>query len=378
MGSVAFVGGGSGGDAYPLLAVARELMARRPGTGCRFLASPDGIERGIYREAGFPPDEIPAMRFYLKNALVFPFVLVRGVLAARAALATGTRPGALVAIGGFVAPPVVLAAWSMGIPVVLLEPNSVAGRANRLLARLATRVVTGYPSAAATFPDPARCTCLGIPLRLRLDPAERERIRAARPACRATLAVTGGSLGARLLNRVTSGLYPELARLAGLRVVHVTGERDADECHLAWVAAGSPASIEVRPYERDMARLYCETDLMVARAGASTCAELVEFGVPSILVPLGIAPGDHQFHNATPLAKAGGAEVVREAAFDAPLLLARARALVEDPARGGPAREALLGLRRPAAAGAIAELVASLAGLGEADAEPGPLAREVA
>lgn len=367
---VAFVGGGSGGDAYPLLSVARALGEAAGGeVPTLFFASADGIENTLYAKAGVEVAHVPAMRLYRKNLPFLPFVLARGVLAARSRLAA-FAPDLVVALGGFVSPPVVLAARTLGVPVAILEPNSVGGRANRVLARFASLVVTGHESAAATFPDPSRVECLGHALRFEPDEERRAARRSARPAGELTVTVSGGSLGARILNDATSELYAELGSREGLRVIHVTGRRDHASCRARYQAAGSPPNIELRDYVDQMDLLYEDTDLMVCRAGAMTVSELVAFRVPAAFVPLAIAPGDHQYENAKPLVDAGCAELAREDAFSAARLRAWVDAALADPAALRARREAFAGLGRPPGAPRIAARLLELV----RGAAPGPCA----
>ncbi len=367
---LALVGGGSGGDAYPLMAVAEALVQRDPSWRFLCFASPDGVEVATYRDRGHEVVTVPALRLYARNLVRLPWTLVRGVAVARRAL-SARRPAAVLALGGFVSPPVVLAARLLSIPVWLVEPNSRAGRANRLLARLARGVFAGFEGTAASFPDPSRVEWTGAPLRFRFDPERAAIRRAERPECRVQVSMVGGSLGARVLNQAACAAYRELAAMDGLRFVHVTGKRDHESCLEAHRAAGAPASIEVRAYEQDMAKLYEETDLMVCRAGAGTVAELVLFGVPAVMVPLAIAPGDHQYWNARPLADAGVAEIVRETAFDSTLLVERVRAACRDPEALAARRAGFQGLARPPGAETIAARLASLVAGPEGSGEPG-------
>lgn len=356
---LAFVGGGSGGDTYPVVATARAVERLAPGAACLFFATESGAEGGMLEAEGIAPVKVPASRFTRANLLRFPFALCAGYRKARAALA-GFGPSLLVSGGGFVSPPVVLAARRLGIPVVLLEPNSVAGRANRVLARLATRVFTAYESAAGTLPDPGIVERLGMPLRYTLDEARRANRRRARTA-RLVVGVMGGSLGAERINRAAWDSYAALGTLEGLQLLHVTGRRDHPAALAAFEAAGCPAGVEVRPYQQAMAELYEEVDVLVTRGGAMTCAELVEFRCPALIVP---RPhyGDHQTKNARPLEAAGGAELMPQDQFSAEALQARVLAWLQDPAAFEAQRSAYEALRRPGADERVARRVLALAG----------------
>lgn len=357
---LALVGGGSGGDAYPLLAVAGAVEARAPGSEFLFFSSPGGVENRLYAEAGHHAVPVAARRLYKKNWPLLPFTLLRGAWTARAAL-KAARTQAVVALGGFVSPPVVLAARSLGLPVVLIELNAVAGRANRMLARLATLVSLGYPGAAASFPDPSRCEVLGNPLRYDPDPALRAERRARHPED-LVVGVVGGSLGARVLNDLATQLYPAVADRPRLRLIHVSGRRDGDRVRADYQAAGSPANVELREYQEGMDQLYDEVDLLISRAGANSCGEVAQFGVPTIFVPLAIAPGDHQYLNALPLVEAGAAQVLREHEVDPEGILQRLDAWLEDPAPLAQLRERAGELHRRDGADALAARVLQMLG----------------
>lgn len=357
---LAMVGGGSGGDTYPVVATARAVAACEPGAEFLFFGTDGGIEADLLGAEGFRPVMVPAVRLKRSTVLKLPFVLCQGTRKARAELA---RFGADVVVsgGGFVSPPVVLAARSLGIPVVQLEPNSVAGRANRTLARLASLVITAYESASADFPDPRLVRCLGMPLRYRFDGERRGARRASRRAS-LVLGVVGGSLGARCINQAVWSQYRELAAIDGLEVIHVTGRRDHSEALRHFSEAQEPKTIEVRPYQGAMDELYDEVDVLVARAGAMTCAELIEFGMPALFVPRELSVGDHQWKNAAPLAELGAAESLREKDWSASLLMERVRGWLAEPSGLAAMREAYAPLRRPEAAAAVAGAVLEVAG----------------
>lgn len=356
---LAMVGGGSGGDTYPVVATARAASALAPGASFLFFGTEGGIEADLLGAEGFRPVMVPALRLKGSTAWKLPFVLCRGTRKARAELA---RFGADVVVsgGGFVSPPVVLAARSLGIPVVQLEPNSVAGRANRTLARLSDLVITAYESAAGDFPDPSRVACLGMPLRYAVDQERRVARRSSRRA-RLVLGVVGGSLGARCINQAVWSQYRELGGVEGLEVIHVTGRRDHGEALRCFSQAGEPRRVEVRPYQGAMDELYDEVDVLVARAGAMTCAEVIEFQVPALFVPRELSVGDHQWKNAAPLAALGAGEAIREADWSAAVLWDRVQRWLADPSQLEAMRLAYGPLRRPDAAGQVAARVLEVA-----------------
>ncbi|MFN2378145.1 MAG: glycosyltransferase, partial [Candidatus Binatia bacterium] len=216
----------------------------------------------------------------------------------------------VIGLGGYASAPAVLAARSCGVPVVLLEQNRRPGISNRALGYLATRVCTSFESTASSFPA-GKSVCTGNPLRRGFS--ERPPMEG-----RDLLLVFGGSAGARSLNRAMAAALAELvadaallARLPGGRlppVVHQVGKPFVDEVKAAYAAAG--VEVEVTAFIDDMPKMYARARLAVCRAGATSIAELIATGTPSVLVPLATAAGDHQTENARELEAAGAARVV--------------------------------------------------------------------
>jgi len=174
----------------------------------------------------------------------------------------------------------------------------------------------------------------------------------------------GGSLGARRVNRETLGLAARWRARDDRALYHVTGRRDAEQVRGEAAAEGLTASgdglcYRVVEFEDHIARLYEAVDVMVCRAGASTIAELAVAGVPSVLVPLPGAPGDHQSANARVLVDAGGAVLLEDAECDADRLASVLDALLDDPVRLREMGEAARALGRPDAAERIGQLVVS-------------------
>ena len=221
----------------------------------------------------------------------------------------------------------------------MLEPNARPGRANRLLGRFAKRVFVAFDDAVAVFP-PGRAEVTGRPVRAMpraLGRGNGGKIR---------LLVTGGSQGARALNRAVAAALPRLGAIEGLEITHQTGPADLEETRTTYAAAGAPG--EVAAFFDDLPARIARADLVVARAG-STVAELCQAGVASLLVPYPHAADDHQMANARELERAGACAVVPESElgvrFEAELV-----GLLRDPARRARMGEAALRRARPNAA----------------------------
>ncbi|HEY5633393.1 MAG TPA: UDP-N-acetylglucosamine--N-acetylmuramyl-(pentapeptide) pyrophosphoryl-undecaprenol N-acetylglucosamine transferase, partial [Burkholderiaceae bacterium] len=240
------------------------------------------------------------------------------------------RPSVVLGMGGYIAFPGGMMAALVGIPLVLHEQNAVAGLSNRVLARLADRVLVAFPGALAG------AAWTGNPVRAELarlaPPAERF---AGREGA-LQLLVVGGSLGARALNEAVPAALARIAPAKRPRVTHQSGKGNLDALAGAYREAGVEA--EVVEFVDDMAAAYARADLVICRAGAITVAELAAVGVASVLVPFPFAVDDHQSANARFLAERGAAVLLPQKELD-PASLA---ALVEGFDRGGLERMARL------------------------------------
>ena len=234
----------------------------------------------------------------------------RAILASARAI-RDFRPDVLFGVGGYGTVPPVVAAKSMGLPYVLLEPNMRPGKANRFLAPGAARIYAQWPAARSAFPGCGpRIVVTGSPLRKELRRRERDQAlgRFGLEPGLPTLAVVGGSQGADALNRgVVEALNGAASRL---QIIHVTGKAQVDGVREAYARKGARAV--VLDFVSDMDSLYSAADLIVSRAGAMAIAELAAFGTPAVLVPIGRSSGDHQRENARAVAKAGGAILLEE------------------------------------------------------------------
>ena len=278
------------------------------------------------------------------------------------ALLVRERPAAIFTTGGYVAVPVLLAARSLGIPVVMWEGNVVPGRSVRATARLAAAVaVSNGATCAALDVAVGRCFETGTPIRdlSGIDPlAARQRFGV--PAGDRLLLVFGGSQAVRRFNAAVAGA---LARLVErVRVVHVTG----DAGYAPALAGREALPVDLRdryrpyPFLRDeMTDALVAADLIVGRAGSSTLAEATALGRPLVVVPYPHAAG-HQQANARPLVEAGAARLIEDDQFDPDALLAAA-AILDDPAAHNAMAAASRALGRPAAAAAVADLVLAAA-----------------
>jgi len=313
---VVIMAGGTGGHVFPALAVAGELRAR--GVSVSWLGTRRGLESRLVPAAGIDIDWLD-IRGLRGNGplgwLLAPWRISHAVIQAWSAL-RARGADAVLGMGGFAAGPGGLAAWLLRRPLLIHEQNSVAGLTNRLLARIASTVMEGFPG---TFEQRTSAEYCGNPVRpdIAALPHPEQRFSGRNGPLR--LLVLGGSQGARVINRVVvdamAGLTPQQRPL--LR--HQAGERHLSDTLQGYAEAGIAIDEQTRvsAFIDDMAAAYAWADLVVCRAGALTIAELAATGVAAVLVPYPYAVDDHQTHNAALLVDAGAGVLKQEQGLDA-------------------------------------------------------------
>ncbi len=306
-GPIMIMAGGTGGHVFPGLAVAAELKARK--RDVVWLGTQRGLEARLVPQHGIEIEWITIAGVRGRGVWAWasaPFRLASAVVEALGALRR-RRPSAVLGMGGFVAGPGGIAAWLTRRPLLVHEQNSVAGTTNRLLAPLATRVFEAFPGS---FPRRVRAELVGNPVRRSLTPEQPPRQRLlARAAARRRVLVIGGSQGARILNATVPTALAELPEALRPDVWHQAG-RGLAEARAAYAAAGVEGRVD--EFIDDMAAAYQWADLVVARAGALTVAELAMVGVGAILVPFKAAIDDHQTLNARHFVAGGAGLVIAE------------------------------------------------------------------
>jgi UDP-N-acetylglucosamine--N-acetylmuramyl-(pentapeptide) pyrophosphoryl-undecaprenol N-acetylglucosamine transferase len=301
---VLIMAGGTGGHIFPGIAVGRELQQR--GVPVVWLGGNAGLEMKLVPAAGFPLETLAFGGVRGKGIVTLalaPLRLLRAVLAARAVLRR-VRPRSVLSMGGYAAAPGGIAAWLARVPLVVHEQNRVPGFTNRLLARFAQRVLTGF---ADTF---AGAEWVGNPVRAEIAalPAPRERVAGREDSLR--VLVLGGSQGAHSLNVLLPQVFQRRGSGMHLHIRHQCGARHLDKTREIYEATDIDAQVE--PFIDDMAVAYSWADIVICRAGALTLAELCAAGLPAILVPFPQAVDDHQTRNAQVLVEAGAAILVAE------------------------------------------------------------------
>ena len=349
-GPVLILAGGTGGHIFPGLAVARALRARD--VPVAWLGAHGGMETRLVPAHGLPLETIAVSGLRGKGAaalLTAPFRVLRALWQALAVLRR-LRPRAVLSFVGYAAGPGGLAAYLLRRPLLVHEQNRAPGLTNRVLARLAHRVLCGFPD---TFPGRATET-VGNPVRAQIAAVPPPAQRLAAPRHPVRLLVLGGSQGARALNAAMPAVLARLPRDARPDVRHQCGERHAAGARQAYDDVGVDVAIE--PFIADMADAYAWADVVVCRAGALTLAELCAAGVPSVLVPFPAAVDDHQTRNADYLVERGAAKLVAEGDDFTDRLHAALLPLMGD----APTRRAMADAARAAAIPDAADRVADI------------------
>ncbi|MDR9454706.1 MAG: undecaprenyldiphospho-muramoylpentapeptide beta-N-acetylglucosaminyltransferase [Spiribacter sp.] len=353
---VMIVAGGTGGHVFPALAVARELERR--GTPVIWLGTPGGLEARVVPEAGIAMETTTVRGLRgngLRGWLMAPWMILLAVLQCRAVIRRH-QPRSMLGMGGYVTGPAGLAARWLGCPLVIHEQNAIAGLTNRLLARLASRVLTGLE---AEFSHHVAAEFTGNPVREAIAALPAPTTRYAERQGPMRLLVMGGSLGALTLNRIVPAA---LARLPGDQrpeVRHQAGPRTLETARQAYADARVEATVSA--FIDDMAEAYGWCDLVICRAGALTVSELATAGVPAILVPYPHAVDDHQSANARRLVEAGGAELIADDQLEADRLAVRLERLLSDRRVLAHMGEAAGAFGRPDAATRVADVCLEVA-----------------
>ncbi|PMS30484.1 UDP-N-acetylglucosamine-N-acetylmuramylpentapeptide N-acetylglucosamine transferase [Trinickia symbiotica] len=300
--------GGTGGHVFPGLAVAHRMRAW--GWRVVWLGNPAGMEASLVPKHGIPMEYV---RFGglrgkgLKTLLMLPVNLLRACLESRRALRR-VRPDVVLGMGGYITFPAGVMTALERRPLVLHEQNSVAGLANKVLAKLARRVLVAFPDA---LPN-AEWT--GNPLRDAFTHAPEPKARYAGRIGPLNLLVVGGSLGAAALNEVVPRALALLSPDSRPRVVHQAGAKHIDALHANYEAAGlaTGEGLQLVPFIDDMAAAYADADLVICRSGAMTVAEIAAIGVAALFVPFPYAVDDHQTTNAEFLSEREAAVLVQQ------------------------------------------------------------------
>lgn len=329
---IIITGGGTGGHLFPGIALATALQRKYSGCEILFIGTQRQLDKKTLAGFDFQQESISCMglkgmglKHRIKSLLSLPVAVLESWK-----IIQRFQPDLVFGVGGYVTGPVLLAARLRSVPTCIHEQNSIPGLANRIISHFVTRIFISIPGE---YPFPEQKTVVsGNPVRQEiLAAAERRQQEAEQEAGNGktdsgkadspmTLLIMGGSLGAHRINMLMLDVAAQLSKeqKKAVQLIHQTGTADEEKVRDGYAAAGVKA--EVRAFFTDMASLYSQADLVLARAGATSLAELSVMGLPAVLVPYPYAADDHQARNAEYYVAGGGAVMYRESALDVELL----------------------------------------------------------
>lgn len=321
--TVIISGGGTGGHLYPALVLGRTLLNFEPSLRLVYVGSSRAVEKKIMSTEvshflTLPVEGLKGRGWKkARGILLLPLAFLKSLY-----ILLKYRPALVVGVGGFSSGPIVLLAALMKKPTVIMEQNALPGFTNRQLGRFVDLVIVSFASSLTFFRhkavlagNPVRPEFYSLPRKQRED--------------RLTLLVFGGSQGSKFLNDLMLQSLEELQKFQdSLVIYHQTGERDLERVREAYRQHGFSQAV-VSAYFSPMADYFARADLIICRAGATTCAELIAGRKPALLIPFAQAADNHQEYNARELEKAGGAEVILEKDFRPGLLAERIKYYLE-------------------------------------------------
>ena len=296
--------GGTGGHVFPGLSIAERLQEK--GWDVRWIGSKEGMEAKLVTDRNIEFDAITIVGLRGKGIIRFlllPMIILRAFYSSFKLLRK-LKPDIIIGMGGYVAfaPPMVAAA--LGIPVVIHEQNAVGGLVNKVLNPIADLRFSAFPNTLSG------AQCCGNPVLKKMLAVEEPQVRFTDRDGPLTILIVGGSRGAGWLNQTLPQVLSALPQIKKMKIIHQAGSAQAATLAEQYKEQGINA--EVRPFIEDMSAAYGQADLVISRAGAMTVTELACIGVASILIPFPHAVDDHQYANATYLAKQKAAYLFRQ------------------------------------------------------------------
>lgn len=354
---VLIAAGGTGGHIYPGIAVAKEILRRDANSSVEFVGTARGLETKLVPDNGFELLTINSAG--LKNVgfagkLKGLYLLPKSFLEARS-LIKSFQPDVVIGAGGYVTGPVLLTASLMRIPTMVMESNALPGFTNRTLARFVTKAALTFEESIKFFGNKGVVT--GNPVRREFFDIPPK----ARDNNSFSLLIFGGSQGARAINNAMVEALPELKNFQKrLQITHQTGEADFEKIKEGY-RANDWQNADIRPYIKDMMSEFARTDLIICRAGATTCAELAAAGKAALMIPLPTAADDHQRVNAETLQTAGAARMILQKDLTGKSLAEEIIELIEKPEQISEMEKAAKGLAKADAAEVTVDLIEQLA-----------------
>lgn len=353
-----FAAGGTGGHLYPAIAVAQYIKKLHPESEIVFFGNKDKIESRVVPRYGFEFRSIWISGFYRKfdlRNLLFPVKLIVSAFQSLFFMMR-FKPRVAVGCGAYVSGPVVWAASVIGSKIILLEQNSYPGIANRLLERKANEIHVAFEESKKYFRFRDKIYVTGNPVRIDLsliDKNEAAKKFGLDPA-KKTVLILGGSLGARSLNESAARIV-DLFEKEDLQLIWQTGKLYYDE-----YKKYNAEKIKIMPFIEDMRAAYSASDLVIARAGATTIAEISALGKAAVLVPSPNVAANHQYYNALALAESNAAVLIEDKNLSSELKN-KLIELINDDEKLKKLSDAIKTFSKPEAASVIAQKAIGMA-----------------
>jgi len=330
-------GGGTGGHLFPGIALAEELLARGSEHAVLFMGARGGLEEKIVPRHSYRLEVLPSLKggFLSFSGPRKAWLGCKGYLQARRTI-LNFGADAIAGLGGYASALPLLAGWGVEVPSLILEQNAIPGRTSRALARFADEIGVQFHAAAKRFPNPRLVKLVGNPLRRKVLAAaklatERNTEVAGVPE-EPTILVIGGSQGAKALNDIAVHAWPRIKQIIpGARMTIVSGPEDERRVMQAFAAVGGRG--RVLGFTEAMEDLYAQADVVLARAGATTLAEIAAFALPSVLIPYPFAVDNHQVENASLFVARGAGWMMLQQNVELDRLAQRLADAVLQPAR---------------------------------------------
>jgi UDP-N-acetylglucosamine--N-acetylmuramyl-(pentapeptide) pyrophosphoryl-undecaprenol N-acetylglucosamine transferase len=353
-----FAGGGTGGHLYPALAVAQQIRLLKPESEILFVGAGNKIESKVVPEYGFDFRAIWISGFSRNRKvanLLFPVKLMVSAIQSLA-ICFRSKPSTAIGSGAYASGPVIWASSVIGAKIILLEQNSYPGITNRMLERKAAEIHIAFEESRKYFRDGSKVHLSGNPVRVNLKLGDKPDAKRSfgLDGSGKTLLIIGGSGGAAQINRSIASNLDEI-RKAGLQIIWQTGRFYYDG-----YKKYQSASVKILPFINDMGEAYSACDLLIARSGATTIAEVSFLGVPAVFIPSSNVAANHQYFNAKALKEAGAAELIEDKYLDSELMDVL-RNLINDEGKLNDLKKNIAALAKPEAAKTIAERAIRLA-----------------
>jgi UDP-N-acetylglucosamine--N-acetylmuramyl-(pentapeptide) pyrophosphoryl-undecaprenol N-acetylglucosamine transferase len=324
-------GGGTGGHIYPALALIKEIQNQEPNASFLYVGTEDGLEKRIVEKEGLPFQSIIITGFKRKLSLhnlktIYRFF--KGVSDSKKILKK-FKPDVVIGTGGYVCGPVVYAAAKLNIPTIIHEQNSVPGLTNKFLSRYVDKVAICFKEASSFFPK-SKVLLTGNPRATEVSkhvPMDKAAL-GLHPS-KKTVLIVGGSRGARPINDAVIHALHKFSKKE-YEVLYVTGEVHYDKVKEEAKQVDNLNQVIIKPFLDNMPDYLMNIDLVVARAGATTLAEITALGIPSILIPSPYVTNNHQEKNARALEENGAARIVLETELTSNVLVNEIDCILEN------------------------------------------------